>query len=58
MPSALLSRVCIVGRTLPQGHGRFFVRMWRLRHPASTLRGGKQEGDACMSVICEEVDIL
>ena len=54
MPNALLSRVCIVGRPLPQGHCHFFVGLWCLRHPVARLKGGKQEGDACMSAICDK----
>ena len=50
--------VCIVGRNMPQGHCHLFMRMRRLRHPAATLTGGKQEGDACMSAISEEVQNL
>ena len=58
MPNALLSGVCTIGRTLPQGHCHLFVRMWWLSHPVATVRGGKQEGDACMSAICEEEEDL
>ena len=41
------------------GHYHFFVRMWRLRHVAAMLMGGKQGGGgAHMSTICEEVEDL
>ena len=43
MPNTLLSGVCTVRKTVPQGHHHVFVRMWRLRHPAAMLRRGKQE---------------
>ena len=51
MPNALLSGACTMGTTLPQGHYHFFVGIWRLRHAAPTLIGGKEGGDARISAM-------
>ena len=49
MPNALLSAAGTMGRTLPQGHCHFIVGMWRLRHAAATVMGGKEGGDTHIS---------
>ena len=58
MPHALLSGPCTMGKTLQQGQSHFLLRMWRSRHTAEALMGGKQGGDARMSSSCEKVEDL
>ena len=58
MLNALLSGACTMGRTLSQGHCHFFVGMSRLRHPAATVLGGKEGGNARISAIVRRWRIL
>ena len=58
MPNALLCGACAIGGTLPQGHCHFFVGMWRLRHAAATLKGGKEGRYARIAAIVRKYKIL